>query len=205
MQLKLFAMKRTIFPAIDDNYQPKAENVMTIQEYHSTTKKTSRLLLSAQFIYPVVTAIVASFVVSYYLFYQNNDSGKKKLLVHEKQDMKPDRRAKLMVTYTVSVIFSLFAFGMSITAVAHAEHRLGDNVEMWYSNTTRNDVRTMLAGDTLVIAFLFLFTVITVAICCCGNKLHYPPCLKKCICKEQELINLWVILCAYTVKIVEFQ
>ena len=198
MQLKLFAMKRTIFPAIDDNYQPKAENVITIKEYHSKTQKISRLLLSAQFVYPFVTFIVAFCVVTYCLFY---NSGKKKLLVYEEK-MKPDMMAKLMVIYTLSVIFSLFSFGMSITAVAHAKHRLDKTVRMWYTESKTLSLVPvfMLTGDTIVIFLLFVFTFFMIIECCacCESKLYYCLCKPFQFCKAHGF-NMWVILCAYSI------
>ena len=45
-------MRRSLYPLIDNNYDPKAESADSIRAYHTGNKEISRLLLSAQLIFP---------------------------------------------------------------------------------------------------------------------------------------------------------
>ena len=61
-------MKRSIYPGIDDTYEPKAESAATIKKYHTRTDiRASVLLLFGQvFIFPIV-GIFISFLIHYYI------------------------------------------------------------------------------------------------------------------------------------------
>lgn len=57
-------MKRSIYPTIDNSYDPKAESALTVQEYHKKNKDISRILLAAQIIVPPLSFL---FLLLFYL------------------------------------------------------------------------------------------------------------------------------------------
>lgn len=61
-------MKRSIYPEIDDDYDPKAENDDTVQNYHRKNDHISMLLMSAQFLFPLLAMVWSYLIVSYCLF-----------------------------------------------------------------------------------------------------------------------------------------
>lgn len=207
-------MERTISPMIDDNYQPKAETASTIEEFHCVAKHITRLLMAAQFIYPLVTVLVTIVVVTYYLYHQD---GKEKKLVCELRAVKPETTAKLMVTFTLSVTISLFILFMSTVAVAEAEYRLDEHVQVWYNKTASSAAQrtlywmpiVMLIEDA-VVSVLFIGFVTTISLMAC---LPFRPrtkcesgnsCQLHCQCdprsdSPEHGFNLWVILCAYSI------
>ena len=200
-------MKRTLNPAIDDNYQAKAQSAKTILEYHSNVKKASRILMSAQVVYPVLTFIVAAVVVTYYYFFGDEREG----IAYQKR-MKPEKIAKLMVILILSTIFSLFTFGMSIQAVREEQHYLDDNVKMWYKDTdTTAQIRSLywvpitMVIENAFIIFLFFTLIITIALIACRHSGKPQTCgnfcQSHCLCDPptHNSRNLWVGLCVYSI------
>ena len=59
-------MKRSLYPAIDDSYEPKAESADTIERYYNNNNRVTDLLFSAQFVVPPLAMVCLILFVSHY-------------------------------------------------------------------------------------------------------------------------------------------
>ena len=167
LQLKLFAMKRTIFPVIDNNYDPKAYNAKKIKDYHSNNTVASGLLFASQFLLPLFALPWAILLVTYCIYMR---SPYKQFLWEGK--FEPDQeqwemRVHLSIIFTLSLLFSLYLLIMSAVAMTKTKNLNNDN-KKWYNSeyikgTNFHIPTLMLVQDSLV----FLIFVIVFSLLCC--------------------------------------
>ena len=199
-------MKRTIYPAIDDNYDPKSYSAEKIKEYHSNFRHISRLLMTSQVVFPLLALFWATLIVSYCT---HTKSPYNEYLWDKKENIegKWEMKVQLSITYTLSLLFSLYTTVMSAIAVGVQEYDLDEDIGMWYyfkKNT--NQLRTIYFLPIMMVmedSIVLLVHILCIIIVCCGcfvKKKCDQGIHEKCAClsfaKEERF---WWMFAAYSI------
>ena len=193
-------MKRTIYPVIDGSYDSKAYTAQGIKNYHTDNKHVSRLLMASQVIIPLIATFWAILIVTYctctrspckdYLWKWTDEI---KLDTGELWEMK----VQLSIIFTLSFLFSLYSFFMSVAAVFVTEHNLDGDLKSWYSfSNNTGQIRSiyfipdyMLIQDSLVLMSMLLIY------CGCVIVLQVLECTCAKVLKER----FWWMYAAYSI------
>ena len=174
-------MQRTIYPRIDDNYDPKAESPDTIGSFHTHNAKAANLLISIQVLFPFIALFLLLLPILHYNKCNNSQSKTKAekmkltLITSDPEEhfefdveqieesniqyLEDEMKAKLCVVIPLSFVFSLFSLSMSSVAVNQSMN-LDKDLAAWYDHQQmqlHNIPALMLVGD--------LFTFVSFLLC----------------------------------------
>ena len=200
LQLKLFAMKRTIYPVIDSNYDPKAYNTAKIKEYHCKAGHVSGLLISFQVFFPIFVFVWATLIVTYCTCTRSPHKeylwdGTTKTDTKEQINEQWEIKIQLSIIFTLSVLFSIYSLLMSAIAVGVQEHNLSENVRMWYY--FRNNIYQIKIVYVMPIVMLMediFYLLMPIIIVCCVNMYW-----KKEWCVNVKEERFWWMVAAYSI------
>ena len=155
VQLQLFAQTRSIYPTVPYDYQPKAENSDTLDEYFRKQKDPIKYLFASQFLLYFLSIIGTPFLILYLLYgFPVNviKNVMEKDISSESEEDKPKIWEKKMLIRAVGVfswIFWLYAVAMSSTAVHFQREMLSK--ELKDIHNTRSHLFRLLYGMTWLI------------------------------------------------------
>ncbi len=66
-------MEHSISPKIADNYDPKADNIDTLREWHDNNKKVTWYLLSYQALFPILVMMSSPPLAILYFLYAKSE------------------------------------------------------------------------------------------------------------------------------------
>ena len=175
-------------------------------------KHISSLLMAAQFLFLAIALFWSIGIVTYctsedpykehiWLPSDKNEEERKEMTKKEKEQKENEEKGiklQLTILFTLSFLFSIYAFCMSCSAVAFGERRLSDEIKMWYRKTKgSHQINTlygipplMLAEDILVL-LVFIIAVVVCGIAnmqqkCCDCSQAEGNCKECKCCKEKE-------------------
>ena len=167
-------MKRSIYPGIDDSYEPKAESAATIENYHTNTdiKASVWLLIGQVVVFPIVGFLIA-FLIHYCtkLYILEDDTplddtphtrqGKAGDTPKGDNEQREDSEAKLSIIVTLSYMFSLYSAIMSLIAVIYAYHPNLQGLSEWYEliAAIRAIPVIMFIEDMIILVLLVSYTI----------------------------------------------
>lgn len=161
-------------PRVTDNYDPKAESAATIRDYHTAHANVTNLLFSAQFIFPPITITWLIMLVVYYLYFKGLAS---KYLEKGKKDddeLRHDTRVKLSIVFTLSFIFSIYSFILSIIALSKGLNELDDRINQWYNTSTKeNSLSHRHSNPCQRFILLFVIALMTTILACTKKDVNY--------------------------------
>ena len=161
--------------------------------------------MTAQFLFPSIAILWSIGIVTYctytkpykkYFWPSDDDDDEE-----EKEKKQRDIRLRLTIMFTLSFLFSLYAFIMSGLAVGFGEHNLSDEIKTWYKkaegshqiNTLYGIPPLMLAEDIIVLLAFFIAAVVCITIF--GKKIHKTGDTDD----VTYLSKAWWRFCAYSV------
>ena len=181
-------MQFELYPRINDDYNPKADNMKTIND--NSNKKPIRYIICYQVISPIVAAVVTFFAIVYY---RNNHSKHDEIIKSAFASTSEKRwkiRRNIFIIVSLSFTFTLYVTILDAMALAY-NIKLNPAFKEWYrvqefvSDLLRMIPIVYFCMDfTAFIFFLFLFIVR----CCldrCGHKCScYNSCAGKKYCQK---------------------
>ena len=177
MQLKIYATRQSISSPISDDYIARAENEVTIKQWHKDRAANSNYIPSTFLIFPLLAMIFTCFAVYYYNESQENNRMYKMKRILSSNDCYGKRVVKyeLQNEFVVSVMFSLHVIILSILGVVYTlniDKYLNEHVNDYfsiYNLSTSLEFSASLAIITLsldlvVVVVLQIFVIVIVLI-----------------------------------------
>ena len=177
MQLTIYATRQSIYSPISDDYIARAENEVTIKQWHNDRAANSNYIPSTFLIFPLLAMIFTFFAVYYYNESQENHRMYKMKRILSSKDCYGKRVVKyeLQNEFVVSVMFSLHVIILSILGVVYTlniDKYLNEYVNDYfsiYNLSTSLEFSASLAIITLsldlvVVVVLQIFVIVIVLI-----------------------------------------
>ena len=154
---------------IDDTYLATAHSVSTLIEWHTDNPHVSRLVLSAQILFPLLATLFLMLFFIYVIELEPRNFGKKlNNQIYSSIDyISASGEAKVLITLTISVLFNVCALITDSFALKEY-HRLSPEVKKYYYHES-TEFRCFFSIPYLMIAFdasssLFIIIPVTIVV-----------------------------------------
>ena len=133
LQLKLYTMHQKLHAPIDNSYQAKSHSVSTLIQWHTDHPHVSRLVLSAQVLFPFLATLFMTLFFIYVIELEPRNIGRKlNNQVNSSVDyISASGEAKILIILTISVLFNactLITDGYALKEY----HKLAPEVKEYY-------------------------------------------------------------------------
>ncbi len=180
-------MEHSISPKITDSYDPKAENIYTLKDWHENKANNivTGYLIAYQIVIPIFV-LVSSYLAILYFLYAKPHSFEERINTLAEKEF--EMRANLYIITSMSIMFSAYALIMSAIACAEGTTVL-DEFKNWFNNDRDSEKHFEelyhISTTILVENIIFPIILITGVGAYCGCK--------KCYNKEGEEKNFWEV------------
>ena len=189
-------MRQKVTGDIDSTYRAQAHNLKTLKSWHSQHSFASKILLSAQVIFPVISTLFLS-LYFVYLFELEPQKTRIKLAKHIKapsKEISGEAKATVWITFTISFLFTVCTIVTDIIALLFYNY-LPNEVRSYINDEDTSEFiylravpTTMLTLDS--VTFLIHIIIIpSLATMCIDLHARYNP--------DKE--NVWMSGLLYTI------
>ena len=168
LQLKLYTMHQRLHAPIDDNYQAKSHSVSTLIQWHEDHPHVSRLVLSAQILFPILATLFMTLFFIYVIELEPRNIGRKlnNQVNSSVNYISASGEAKILIILTISVLFNACTLITDSYALKEY-HKLAPEVKEYYYHDSV-EFRCFYIIPYLMLGFdilsLLLFIVIPVGV-----------------------------------------
>ncbi len=187
-------MEHSISPKITDAYNPKADNIYTLKDWHKQNEIVTMYLISDQSLVPIFV-LVSSFLAILYFLYAKTHSFGERINTLSNSDHSRDEgfemRSNLYIITSTSIMFSVYAIMMSIIACSKGKDDVHKEFKKWF-NTNETYFKDLfhlstaiLIEDILYSSVIFIGVVTSIVINIAirrANDSNDYGCIAKCIC-----------------------
>ena len=169
-------MRQKLYAPIDDNYQAKSHSVSTLIQWHKEHSHVSRLVLSAQILFPFLAMLFMTLFFIYAIELEPCNLGKRlnKQINSSVDYISASGEAKILIILTISVLFNICTLITDGFALKEY-HKLAPRIKEYYYHNSFEFRCFYIIPILMTVfdSFSPLFIAVPVGLVLCRYYIHY--------------------------------